>query len=123
MSIWRRGVRPATRPGVSAAAAATSIATFGPNEQSELKMMTKTGGMMARSLVAGGHPETGGQHRGEDESRHFQDAGKRRPAREIRENSRGDENGRERRDAEPGREGWHQSAARGVSTHRSMSRV
>ena len=54
MSIWLRRARAGlTRPGVSAAAAATNIATCGPKSISELKMMTKAGGMIARSAVAG----------------------------------------------------------------------
>ena len=52
-SIWTRGMRADTMPGVSAAAAATHIATGAPNSMSELKMMTKTGGMIARSDAVG----------------------------------------------------------------------
>ena len=52
-SIRPRGMRADTMPGVSAAAAATHIATCGPKSISELKMMTKAGGMIARSDVVG----------------------------------------------------------------------
>ena len=52
MSAWRRATRRVTKPGVSAAATATNIATGPPTSMSALKTTTKAGGMIARLAVA-----------------------------------------------------------------------
>jgi hypothetical protein len=53
MSVWVRSVLPLINHGMTADAAATSIATGAPNSITAAKVMTKEGGMIGHSLTEG----------------------------------------------------------------------